>query len=225
MKKSRKVFLIIVHLFIAITTMYITAHGVLYGAGDGQNGEHMIYTGIFKAFTIDSNVFAAFASFIIALRLTYNLIHKKDHIPYIEVLMQYMGAISLGLTFFTSAVFLAPNSAASGNSYFEYFSDYMFFMHLFTPALSITAYIVGENEYTFGLKESFLGLIPLFIYAVIYVYCAIIKNIWTEFYGFTFGGQNQFVIPALLIIFSITWSIAVLLIRGHKRALNNKSHN
>lgn len=220
MKNSKKIALVIVHIFIAIVTIILTLKGVFFGASKGQLGENMINLGYFKAFTIDSNDFAAITSIIVAVYLIKNLVKGNDEIPYWAVLLQYLSAVSVGLTFITTATFLAPTQVSIGNSYWLYFSGDMFFLHFLTPVLVIAAWIIGNHNYTFGKKENFLGLIPLGIYAVVYITNAVILKTWTDFYGFTFGGHDWLTIPVVTIITIVTFGIGALTILCNKKVIN-----
>lgn len=211
MKKSKKIILIVTHLFITVITIILTLKGVFYGASEGQLGENMINLGYFKAFTIDSNDLAAITSLIMAVYLAVSLFKEKFEIPYWVILVQYISAVSVGLTFVTTATFLAPIQVSIGNSYWLYFSDDMFFLHFLTPALCIVTFIIENERFEFKKKENILGLIPLTLYAIVYVTNAVILKTWSDFYGFTFGGRNWVVPIVLTIIFIVTYLIGLLI--------------
>lgn len=217
MKTSKKIILLIIHLFITVATIILTLKGVLFGASDGQLGENMINLGYFKAFTIDSNDFTALASLILSIVLIKNLIKKEDKLPKWAVLLHYVSAVAVGLTFVTTMTFLAPTQVSIGNSYWLYFSGDMFFLHFLTPALAIGTYILGDSEYKLSRKENLLGLIPLAIYSCFYVTNVVILKTWSDFYGFTFGGHNEAIIPVLVIIFAVTFGISVLISFIHNK--------
>ncbi len=212
----KKIILIIVHLFITISTIILTAKGVFFGASKGQLGENMINLGYFKAFTIDSNDLAALSSLFMAICLIISLYKKDFKIPYWTVLLQFMSAVSLGLTFITTAVFLAPTQVSIGNSYWLYFIGDMFFLHFLTPVLTMGAYIFGEDEFKLKLKENFMGIIPMLIYAVVYLINAVILKTWSDFYGFTFGGHNWAIVPVITVVLIVTFGIGTLLILARK---------
>lgn len=212
MKTAKKITLAVVHLFIFVITVILTIKGVFYGAGEGQLGENMINLGYFKAFTVDSNDLTAIASFIMSIYLIVSVIKKEDKIPYWAILFQYISAVAVGLTFITTATFLAPTQVSIGNSYWLYFSGDMFFLHFLTPVLAIGAYIVGPSVSKFSRKENLLGLIPLTLYAIVYVTNAVILKTWSDFYGFTFGGHDWVVTPVLIVIYLVTFLIGKIMI-------------
>lgn len=220
MKTAKKILLTFTHLFVTVTTIIFTVKGVFNGAGKGQLGENMINLGYFKAFTIDSNDFAALASLIMAIYLIISLFKKDSKIPYWAVLLQYISAVALGLTFITTATFLGPSQVAVGNSYWISFTGNLFFFHFFTPLLVILAAIFGDKEYKFGKKENLLALIPSGLYAIVYIINAVILKTWSDFYGFTFGGHYWAIPPVLIIITTITFGIGAFII-----FCKNKLHN
>lgn len=217
MKTTKKIILLVTHLFVFIATVLLTVKGVLFGAAAGQLGENMINWGYFKAFTVLSNDLAAIASLVMVVLLIKNLVSGKDELPYWAVLFQYVSGVAVGLTFVTTATFLAPTQVSIGNSYWLYFSNDMFFLHFLTPVLVILCYIFGEKQFTFKRKENVIGLIPLFLYSIVYVTNAVILHTWSDFYGFTFGGHNAVVIPVLIVIYAVTFGIAVLMTFCHNK--------
>lgn len=217
MKTSKKITLIVIHLFITVATIILTLKGIFLGASDGQLGENMINLGYFKAFTIDSNDFTAIASLILSIVLIKNLVKKEDKLPKWTILLHYISAVAVGLTFVTTATFLAPTQVSIGNSYWLYFSGDMFFLHFLTPLLAIGTYIWEDSEYKLTFKENVMGLIPLAIYSCFYVTNVIFLKTWSDFYGFTFGGHNGAVIPVLVIVFAVTFGISVLISFIHNK--------
>lgn len=211
MKTSKKIALSIIHIFITISTLIITAMGVFKGAGKGQLGENMINIGYFKAFTIDSNDLAGIASLIVAIYLIKSIVKKEDKLPYWVVVLQYVSAVSLGLTFLTTATFLAPNQVARGSSYWTYFIGTMFFFHFFNPLLTILACIFGDKEFHLGKKENLFGILPMCIYAVVYLINVVFLKSWSDFYGFTFGGRNWTILPVIIVMLLVTFGIGALI--------------
>jgi len=212
MNTKKQITLSIVHLYITISTIILTIKGVLYGAADGQLGNNMINLGYFKAFTVDSNILSGISSLLIAIYLLKNIKNENKKLPYAMVLLQLMSAVSVGLTFLVTATFLAPKNLALGNSYWIFFAKDMFFLHLLTPFLTIGSFIISDDEYNFSIKENFLSLIPLGIYAAIYITNCVFLHTWNDFYGFTFGGINILVIPVLIIIIGLTFGIGALIL-------------
>ena len=209
MKNFKKIVLTVIHIFLFASTFILTVKGVTRGADSGQLGENMMGTGYFKAFTSDSNIFVGITSLIAAVILIKNLLTKKDDYPYAVILLQYISSISIGLTFITTALFLAPTQVSLGNSYWLYFSGDLFFLHFLNPCLAIGAYICSDDNYTFKIKELVLGLLPVLVYAVVYIICAVVLNIWSDFYGFTFGGHNEIVPLVFIIVTAVTFGIGV----------------
>lgn len=223
MNKSKKIILLCVHFFITVVTILLTLKGVLWGASEGQLGENMINLGYFKAFTIDSNDFAAVTSAIVFVYLLVSLIKKEFEIPYWVWLIQFISSMALGLTFVCTATFLAPVQVSIGNSYWLYFSDDMFFLHFLTPVMVTFAFVWGNHKFVFGIKENLLGLLPLFLYSIVYVTNVVFLETWSDFYGFTFGGKNWVIVPVLIVIYAATFGIGKLIVFINNKGLVQKA--
>jgi len=207
LSQKRKYILLALHFYVFVSSVIVTYIGVTAGAGSGQNGDEMIGLGYFKGFTMDSNIFGGLVSLVVAIYMIKNIKKKQEEMPYYTVVLQFISATAVGLTFLVAATFLAPKHVANGESYFVSFSDDMFFFHFLNPMLICLGFIFGEKQFTFRWKENLYGLIPGIIYSVVYEYFVCIKKSWGDFYGFTFGGKKYAVIPVSLAIYSLSFII------------------
>lgn len=222
-EKARKIGLLLaIHSYIFISTFIITLLGVTKGAGDGQVGKDMINLGYFKAYTMDSNILAGITSFLYVVILCICLYKKIEKMPRFVVVLQLMSAISVGLTFVIVVIFLAPKQVMQGKSYFIEFTEDLFFYHFLNPLLVIAAFIFGEKEYHFKTKENLIGLIPTFIYSFVYAYCVLVTKVWSDFYGFTFGGKISLVAPVTIVIYLLSFLIGFILIKAKNRYVASK---
>lgn len=215
MKTSTKIIQAIIHIAIFVITVLLTIKGVLFGADPGQVGNNMIYWGYFKAFTIDSNDLAAISSLIMAVYLIRSIVKKDSKVPYWAVLLQYMSGVAVGLTFITTLTFLAPTQVSLGNSYWLFFSGDMFFLHFLTPFSVIAMFIWGNKDLRFSKKDNILGLIPLTLYAIVYITTVVFLKTWQDFYGFTFGGKMWCIAPSLLVVYGVSYLIGLLMIKAN----------
>ena len=96
------------------------------------------------------------------------------------------------------------------------FSGSRFFLHGVCPILAILSFCCFICSHLVRLKESFLALIPVFIYAVIYFVMVVVigeeKGGWNDFYGF--ATRLPIWIPATLLM-PLTFGIATLLRLAH----------
>ena len=195
----------------------VTYRGVMYGAGKGQLGNNMKNWGYFKAFTVDSNVLSGLCSLIMLVILVKNLVKKTDILPKWAVVLQLVSASAVGLTFLVVLTFLAPMQVAAGHSYFTSFSGDMFFFHFLNPVLAGVMACRFADRYKITMKYKCLAMIPFVIYAIVYVYEAVITKHWMDFYGFTFGGKNQVVPFVVAIIAAAQFFIITVLSFFHNK--------
>ncbi|MBR1455126.1 MAG: hypothetical protein IJ593_10880, partial [Lachnospiraceae bacterium] len=50
------------------------------------------------------------------------------------------------------------------------FGGYNFYLHLICPTLILISFFLMESNYRFTIKDAALTVIPVFIYAIIYIY-------------------------------------------------------
>ena len=157
-------------------------------------------TGCFKYFTTDSNVLVALTA---AVLLFFNIRRFKNPdapIPKWAMILKFTGTVSVTITLLTVVFFLAPTSYLKGGweSFLFFFKDNIFALHLSTPVIAIIALIFFEKEPKFRFRDCLWGLLPTVIYSVVYLVLVVFVKIWTDWYGFTFGGK-LFMIPVSII--------------------------
>lgn len=158
---------------------------------------------VFKFFTIDSNVLVGITSLVMIIYEILYLKNKKE-IPKFVYILKFMGTCSVTLTFLVTALFLAPFSIYH---FYDFYMNSNLFLHLITPIVSVISYIFFEKcELSF--KSSFLGIVPMALYAIYYVGMIIthIENGTVsydyDFYGFLRGGVSTafWVIPLMFVV-------------------------
>ncbi len=169
---------------------------------------------VFKYFTVDSNILVGISSLLL---LIYEIlfIKKGKSIPRELFIFKYLGTTSVLLTFLVTTFFLAPFSVFN---FLDFYKNSNFFFHFLIPVISGISFIFFEKN-NISFKETFLSIIPMFIYALIYMI-----NVFThlengavsyeyDFYWFLRGGINTvfIVVPVIFIstylIGFITWKL------------------
>ena len=222
-EKRNNIILLILHVFIAASTMVLVLHGVAKGAGIGQVGRDMTGLGYLKAFTVLSNILNGTASFVMAVFAVNNLFSGKYELPRWAVVFQFVAACAVGLTFITVLVFLAPMQAYMGNGYFRFFSGDMFFFHFLNPVLSVAAFMFLERRHTVGKREQLFALIPTFIYSWLYFFEVVVSKKWDDFYGFTFGGRDYLFPVSFVVMYGGTWLISCVLSKIHAKNISESA--
>ena len=210
--------ILIINLFLVVSTFILAVNGLTKGAGQGQVGEAMYGTGYLKAFTTLSNIYCGIASFVVLVFAVNNAFEKSFLLPRWAVVFHFTAACAVGLTFITVLVFLAPMQVMMGYSYFRFFRGDMFFFHFLNPVLAGISVVLLERKHILGKREQVLAMIPTFIYSWLYFAMVIVVKKWSDFYGFTFGGRYYMVPVSFIAMYGFTWVISLLYKKWHNKA-------
>ncbi len=175
-----------------------------------ENFDHMgIRT--FCMFTVNSNILAGL-SMLMCLPYTVDGLRTGDyHLPDWVVVMMHVAVTAVSLTFLVSLFILSPVKG-----FRLIFTGSRFFLHGVCPVLSIITFCCFIRSHMVRLWESFLPLIPVFLYAVLYLVMVVVigeeNGGWNDFYGF--ATHLPLWIPVVSIL-PVTYGIAALLRLGH----------
>ena len=177
-----------------------------------ENFDHMgLQT--FCMFTVNSNILTALAMMLCIPYTVDGLRTGYYHLPDWVVLLMHMAITAISLNFLISLCILAPVKG-----FYLIYSGSRFFLHGVCPILAILSFCCFICSHLVRLKESFLALIPVFIYAVIYFVMVVVigeeQGGWNDFYGF--ATRLPIWIPATLLM-PLTFGIATLLRLAHNR--------
>ena len=171
-----------------------------------ENFDHMgIRT--FCMFTVNSNILAGAAMAMVFPYTVDGLRKHNYHIPKWVMVLVFAGVTAVTLTFLISLFVLAP-----AKGFGLIFSGSRFFLHGVCPVLAILAFCFFMSEQQLTLKDTFLALVPVAIYSVVYyVMVAVVgedRGGWNDFYGFLTRLPHW--IPLALIL-PVTFGIATLI--------------
>lgn len=222
--KKKNTLMLVINLFLAVSTVVLTIIGMTRGAGEGQLGENMDGIGYFKAFTTDSNVLCGISAIIAAVYNIKILSGKANYTPKWVTVIYLISTCAVSLTLVTVIFFLGPMVAFYGHSYFMLFAGNLFFFHFLNPVLAIIVYAFIWHEHKISKKTVWLGVLPTFIYSVVYTLnVAFLKN-WTDFYNFTFGGHYYLIPVAMMSTAAVTLGAGFLLNYLHNRRIKPKEN-
>ncbi len=175
-----------------------------------ENFDHMgIRT--FCMFTVDSNILAGLSMLLCLPYTVEGLRTGYYHLPDWVVILMHISVTAVSLTFLVSLFILAPVKG-----FVLIFTGSRFFLHGVCPVLSIITFCCFINSHLVRLKESLLALIPVFIYAIVYLVMVVFigeaRGGWNDFYGFA---TRIPVWISLTAILPVTFGIAALLRLGH----------
>lgn len=183
-----------------------------------ENFDHMGLR-TFAMFTVNSNILCG-ATMMLAL--PYAIDALRTHVfrlPLWVVIMVYTGVTAVALTFLVSLCILAPVKGFD-----LIFSGSRFFLHGVCPVLAIIAFCFFISERRIGFWETFIPLIPVFLYASLYFVMVVVigeeNGGWNDFYGF--ATRVPLWIPAVGIM-PATFLIATVIRLLHNRTVDQRN--
>ena len=161
--------------------------------------------GVFKYFTVQSNLFVGIVCLIFAIKEIELLNGKINNIDKKYYIWKLVSTSAVGLTFFV--VFTYLRSIVEGGIMPLLMNSSLFF-HCIIPILSIICFIFLEKTRDIKFKEVFYGLIPVGLYALYYM-----TNVFLhmengkvspkyDWYWFVYYGvwTTVIVVPVILLI-------------------------
>ena len=182
-----------------------------------ENFDHMgIRT--FCMFTVDSNILMGLSMMLCIPYTIDGLRTGNYHLPDWVVVLMHVAVTAVSLTFLVSLCILAPFKG-----FVLIFTGSRFFLHFLCPVLSIVTFCCFINSHMIRLWESPLALVPVFLYAVVYLVMVVFigeeNGGWNDFYGFA---TRIPVWVSLTAILPLTFGIATLLRLGHNRCCQRR---
>ena len=199
--------LVIVMTFVAITMSLLD----YYHSGSSEAG-----LGTFKMFTTISNIIAAFSAAMCLPFQIDGLRRDRYKLPSWIVIMMYVGAVGVFLTF---SIAISIISAYQGFVK-AMFTNAKLFTHTINPLLITLLFVLVISDTRIKFSYSFITLIPVFIYMILYLIMVIILKEWKDHY------YTDKYIPwpvSLILIIAVSFGVSQLLRFLHN--LTNKRVN
>jgi len=160
--------------------------------------------GAFKMFTTISNIIAAIAAAMCLPFQIDGLRRDRCKLPAWIVKMMYVGATGVFITFFVAITII------SGYQGFvkAMLTNSKLFMHTINPLLITFLFVLVISDTRIKFSYSFVSLIPVAIYMVVYLIMVIVLKQWNDHYY-----TNKF-FPwpvSMLLIISISFGVSQLL--------------
>ena len=157
-----------------------------------------------RMFTTLSNIIAAVAALMCLPFQIDGLRRDKYHLPYWIVILMYVGAVGVFLTFSIALTLISA---------FQGFTKTMFmksnlFLHTINPILITLVFTLVISDSRIKFAHSFLALMPLSIYMIIYFIMVFVAKVWNDHYK-----TNAF-FPwpiSLLMMVTVTFGISQLI--------------
>ena len=204
--------IVISSLVIVITFVAITLSLLDYFNSDSSEAG----LGTFKMFTTISNIIAAFSAAMCLPFQIDGLRRDRYKLPSWIVIVMYVGAVGVFITFFASATII---SAYQGFVK-AMLTNAKLFLHTINPLLITLLFVLVISDTRIKFSYSFIAITPVVMYMVLYLIMVIILKQWNDHYY-----TNKF-FPwpvSLLLILTISFGVCQLLRFLHN--LTNKHVN
>ena len=185
---------------------------------DGEFALEVTKLGVFKFFTVDSNIFMGVISLIFAIKGIKLLKGKISEISKNYYILKLMATTGVTLTFIVVFGYLGLIVEGGLASLLK---NSNLFFHLLIPVVSVLTFICFERNNKLNFKDTKWGIVPTALYGVFYLINALvhIQNGKVppayDWYWFVQGGlwQAFIVVP---LIFAVTFLISYLLYRFNR---------
>jgi hypothetical protein len=169
--------------------------------------------GVFKYFTVDSNIFMGIISLVFVIYEIKLLKENIKEIPTKVYILKLMSTVGVSLTLFVVFVYFVPITEWK---VLPMIMNSNLFFHLIIPVLSIISFIFFENTNKLKYKYVLFGLLPTFIYGIYYLINVLVhveNHLVSTKYDFYYFVQNGIWTSAIVIpiIFVITYVISLIL--------------
>lgn len=164
----------------------------------------------FRYYTVLSNILTAVAAGIMLVFNIRLLASDGACVPYWAMLVYYVGACTVTLTFSIVMFVFVPSTGLH-----DMITGDNLFMHAVIPALAVLDTVLFNPGPALGYAGIAWALVPTVIYALVYYHMVIVvkeeRGGWPDFYGF--NAKGKWLVSALLVIL-IAAVAAFLLLLG-----------
>lgn len=205
---------LILNIIIVIFTAFATI--LMFTGIKFMEGEDLLEStkvGMFKFFTVDSNLFMGIMSLVFALEEIKIIRLKKSEIGARIYIMKFAATSAVALTFITVFGYLAHISP--GGVYSMIRNSNLFF-HLLIPLFSIICFAIFERTDKIKFKYTFFGIIFTVIYSLYYLINVLVHieegkvSPQYDWYWFVQGGLYQiFIVFPLMLVISYVISLII----------------
>mgnify|MGYP007069927586 CR=1 FL=1 len=137
---------------------------------------------VLRYFTAQSNVLCAVAAIMVAVFGGQG-----------SLVLKYVGTAAVTVTMLTVLLFLGPNIG-----YKPLLSGPDLWLHLICPILAIASYVAWDGVKV-GPWVILVGMLPVLLYGILYLYKAVYIKKWDDFYGFNREGKWPLSFIAMMI--------------------------
>ena len=181
-----------------------------------DSGSSEAGVGTFKMFTTISNIIAAFSAAMCLPFQIDGLRRDRYKLPSWIVIVMYVGAVGVFLTFLVAITLISAYQGFVN----AMLTNSKLFMHTINPLLITLLFVLVVPDTRIKFSFSFISIIPVTIYMVIYLIMVIILKVWNDHY---YADKYVPWPVSFLLIIAISFGICQLLRFLHN--LTNKRVN
>ena len=143
-----------------------------------KSGSSEAGIGTLKMFTTISNVIAAFSAAMCLPFQIDGLRRDRYNLPSWIVILMYVGTVGVFLTFFTAITLISAYQGFVKTM----LSQSSLFMHTINPLLITTLFVLVVSDTRIKFSYSFISIIPVVIYTVVYFIMVFVVKAWNDHY-------------------------------------------
>lgn len=203
-KNQKRCIIALVLCFLVFFSSFLSVLLAVSSKADG------IYTGMdnLRYFTYDSNIFVGLIAILCIPFQIDGLRYENYHLPRWLVNILYIATCSVTITFLLVTILILP--------YLGFYKTYVinasYFPHFFTPILAMITFIFINDDHEIKKNVIYYSLIPLFIYASIYLNEAFNSKNWLDHYHLNSIVPLYVTLPFIIVVYLL---IAIVLRKLH----------
>ena len=172
--------------------------------------------GTLKMFTTLSNIVAAFSAAMCLPFQIDGLRRDRYRLPSWIVIVMYVGAVGVFLTFFTAITIISAYQGFVKTM----FTRASLFMHTINPILITILFVLVISDTRIKFSYSFISVVPIVVYMIVYFIMVFVVHAWKDHYH-----TNTFMPWPVSILLMITVSFGVCQLLRFLHNLTNKYIN
>lgn len=207
LQRRNSVIALIASFITLICCLYSVAAGIMWYVSYDLSVHYL-----FQYFTQLSGIYCGFVS---ALLIPYAIdgFRKKRF-----VCTRWLTFLHYSAVICTTLVFVFTLSVISWYDPVLAFGDYNILLHVACPLLILISFHLLESHHYLSYKDVLAAIVPIIIYAIVYIYNVVITERWEDLYGF--NKIAPFYVSALVML-AISLGIAFLIGYLHNQKIKN----
>ena len=194
----------VIALIASIIVFTCCTYAIIIGLGDRPNiTQAGIGLRLFRFFTVNSNIFAAFGALLMLPYAVEGIRKKYFTCPGWVQIIQYSGAVCTGITMMFVLLVMFP----VGGAYMAFGGIYIW-LHLVCPLMALFLLFCVESNIRLTRKDALIALCPFLVYAAVYYTEVVIvgpeEGGWPDLYSIT-----NYVSPLVAMIGMTALGLAV----------------